>query len=199
MSEERGLGGREAHPRHKGVGAKRLFPLPPVHVPTRVHCRSHDSRRATQSETQRVQEALHVNEVVHGLNWLDGAECGKLPANAAQVEVLEAVRSRVRCASKGLPFTTPRAAFDELLRGRSVYTVGQAPVALASFGEGRVSLPDDMSGAPNVEDVLPSHALWFLKDEERMMRCEKELCGLRPDEVPNTLYRCGAFEQPQEV
>ena len=189
MTVTSGLGGCGPRPLdRRGNLEKRLFPLPPVVVPSRMHARTSCSRRSSQVDARRVRTERDVAEVVEALNWLhdgrvtDGGDAPTTP-NFCQAECLESVRSRIRITSSGLPDVSPRAAFDALLRGRSVYTVGQAPVALASFSEGVVSLPVDLVNSPEVVDLLPGTARRFLEEPERMMRSADELAVLREETV----------------
>ena len=72
---------------------------------------------------------------------------------------------------------TKQDALSELLKGRSVYSEAGPSAALAPFEHSRVSVPDDVTVAPYVEDVVPAEAARQSKGfRAHMMRppCEVE-------------------------
>ena len=63
-------------------------------------------------------------------------------------------RTELAVASWGVPYggVTTQSAWEELMRGWGSYGVEAQP-ALAPFSSGRLSVPDDVSGAPFLAEV----------------------------------------------
>ena len=76
----------------------------------------------------------------------------------------------------GHAIPSQRAAFLELLRGRSVYDVDSASMTLAPFSTvAAVSMPSDTDGSPELRSIAPPAALHYLeKGMQRMLRPRHE-------------------------
>ena len=74
------------------------------------------------------------------------------------------------------------AAFRELLKGRSEYTLGDS-TTLAPFKLESVSMPDDLSCCRAVEDFLDTDSRRYLEWRERMLKTEEEMAEHPPNEV----------------
>ena len=153
-----------------------VFPLPLMRAPPGR------GRRATR----RLRHARECNETLEGLNWFAGfmpnqpAE-NSFPCNAFQEKVWARVDQLVY--EMGPPSETPssQAAFQELLRGRSVYGIGaDGGLSLATFrSPSQVSMSDDVASVPSVLDLVPDSDHYFGQGMQRMLRtCDdyKELC-----------------------
>ena len=74
-------------------------------------------------------------------------------------------------ACHGLDVPPAQVALRELLRGRSLYGAGAANDSLAPFQQGRLSLPESVSGSPSIGDVCGRRGHYFLEREgERMLK-----------------------------
>ena len=67
------------------------------------------------------------------------------------------------------------AAIKELLRGRSVYAVGQVGCAMKPYGSGPVSLPNDLDNCFSLDDSLPPEDICVI-----MSVCEITILNLLP-------------------
>ena len=113
-------------------------------------------------------------QALKGLNWLAGC-AGVEGGTHSQVHdyVARLVKER------GAPdfFQSEEEAARTLLRDRVSYDAGCSNVA--AFEQGCVSLPDDISGAPMLDEALPHAARRYLKDEfAPMLRSEAEILEL---------------------
>ena len=117
----------------------------------------------------------HISEAIAALNWLSGTKSfsnSQFPPDDLQLEVLNRVNYLAGlCQDKGSldRIPTPEAALSALLRGRSEYG-SDLPSALATCSLERISLPDDVSNAPNVESLLDKDARRFLQCLEQMLK-----------------------------
>ena len=94
------------------------------------------------------------------------------------------MQQRIKEAAEGFPDVACAlagdAALGELLKGRTAYGGEDLSSTLAAFDNSRVSVPQDVSGAPFVEDLLPAEASQQLKDYlTHMMRTPEEVEELK--------------------
>ena len=99
------------------------------------------------------------NEAVLCLNWM---ACGRWtsspsPPDAMQAEVTARIRRLVHEQPPPVDAPSEEAALKELLRGRSIYEP-TAAASLAPYQPGMVSLPNDLSSAPDLLALCPDHA-----------------------------------------
>ena len=78
---------------------------------------------------------------------------------SVRAEVLERALS-LEQASNAPGSVFEEAALKELLRGRSVYEVGQVGCAVKPYGSGPVSFPNDSDNCPSLGDSLPPEGLF---------------------------------------
>ena len=72
-----------------------------------------------------------------------------------------------------------------MLKSHSVYETDAVRANCAPFQPGLVSLPDSVSGAPSILDVLPASGLYLLEEQgERMMTAEAPL----EEELPTAYW-----------
>ena len=147
-----------------------LYPLPPFDLARRdgKHM-SYDSirrdavgngRRSQQASSRKGAALRQADEIRRSLNWLHGGDLSGAPGircSAAQAAALDDIFS---VASRDRPPThteslSPQAAFTALLGPRLEYS--GPPLALASFGDGVVSLPT-VGGTVALQSVLPESA-----------------------------------------
>ena len=84
-------------------------------------------------------------------------------------------------ALNALGSESQEAALKELLRGRSVYEVGQAGCAVKPYGSGPVSMPKYLDKCLSLEDSLPSEDFFFQEgNHERMRNHDPELVPIKP-------------------
>ncbi|CAE7249467.1 unnamed protein product, partial [Symbiodinium sp. CCMP2456] len=173
-------GGRGMGPDARPRGG--IFPLPLLQVEAR---RLGLSRRCAQRQGRRINHIRDANEAIEALNWMAGASVvgDVFRPSCRQQEVLDRVEAACKDAlslPEGVTAPIPQeAAFQELLRGASVYEA--AGTTLAPFKLERVSLPDSVHDCPQVADLLPGHARQYLEVPERMMRQDIEsVCDVEP-------------------
>ena len=164
-----------------GSGGRRLFPLRHLPIPERlVQVQSVGGRVIQQRRHRLRRDHADVNEVIDALNWLHG--CTNSDAcsgprgvpNNLLVETQNRLLRLVRAARPRVPVGSPEAALAALLRGRQSYHDSTAPVALASFKDGTVSLPDDVTGSLFINDSRGDRTRWWLEDVELMKRPPNE-------------------------
>ncbi|CAK0798609.1 unnamed protein product [Prorocentrum cordatum] len=124
------------------------------------------------------------DEVVDALNWLmNRTSTGDRP-NYDQMKVhariLECVAERMPPMETAIP--SPRAAFSELLHGRSVYdeSAGRNVGRLRNVGQ--ISLPKTAVGGPRLLDIAPAHARHFLEGGFSRMLLDEASLRRRLDE-----------------
>ena len=119
------------------------------------------------------------NEAVQGLNWLAGCDPDHYTAPSScsplQQQVLSRVEGLAFCQKPSGDVDHPEAALRSLLKGGSPYDLGVANETLAPYQADLVSIPPDVSGCPQLGDVLPVQDRRFLEQERELM--------LRPAEV----------------
>ena len=176
------LPGGLARPLPRRRGDRDFFPLPMLDADSRYR----GGARHHAAEARR-KAALNTNDALTALNWLVDssqpspatARRGRLGPCTAPDPLQEEVQGYV--GSLLSEFTTslegcgagetPDAALHELLRGRAVYGDGQSAGTLASFVLENVSLPDDVSGCPQLassENGDISH--YIVKAPEAMLQ-----------------------------
>lgn len=159
----------------KSQHARDIFPLP---SPPKVIQEGRLSRRSQQRLCRKRRLMEDVGETVSALNWLNGYRLDNEfsgPPDDMQEQVLKRVMHvTMQSWEKGKLPSIPKeeAALTELLRGRSEYEGSNLPVTLARFDLERISIPEDLSSAPCVEDLLPEEARQYLESPELMVRDE---------------------------
>ena len=160
-----------------------VHPLPLLPQPDRRGRKGRQARR-------HVQEC---NDAIQGLNWYAGYGYG-LPhpcsaPNSLQKLAVARVEKLVRAQPPPSETPSEQAAFLELLRGRSVYATGaETGLSLAAFrSPSQVSMPQDVHGAPRVEDLASDGEHYLGKGLQRMLRpasdadiVQEELLHIRP-------------------
>ena len=174
-----GSGPVAAAPRAVTSGT-RIFPIARVPWPP---ARNSTTRSSRQAWGEDIKVARLINEQVDALNWLHHPVRPLNPEvivpNARTVEVIALLRARaiaLRAVEKEDDAPSPAEALRGLLRGRRPYDAA-APGGgtLATFNDGTVSLPDDVSTSPLAADLVLDEARNYLEVPERMMREKGEL------------------------
>ena len=156
-------------------GTRDIFHLPVPGLPTPVPGRG----RAARLSRRAFREATGVQDAVRSLNWLNGFDLSlDYPGepDSMQRGVIQAAHGLVCLQQRGAEAPpSSRAALDELLRGRAIYSCGEAGNSLAPYQQGRVSLPDSVAGSPAVEEACGALGQFFLAgDGERRGRMEED-------------------------
>ena len=188
MSSESASGsGSAAGSGWAGPGSSRVdldvvFPLPPfVSAPGL----SEKRRAAGRSLRRRLAD---INSAIVSLNWFagyrepDAAPRQGVPPSAIQAEVTARVIELVDYMhSIDVAIPSPRSAFLELTRGRSVYDDKAAGANIARFSSAAgVSLPETVLGAPFLDEVIPAWMqIFFENSMERMLRSKHGLDGVK--------------------
>ena len=158
--------------------ARDLFPLPrPARpaAPPRCHSRMRRRWEARDSTLSLVDNA------VQSLNWLRGypvemsTESAPEPMQLATLDRLHglAVDEQRDPDEERQP---ARVAGSQLMRGRAVYSADAVNDNLAPYAAGLISLPDDISDAPMIENLVGEDCQMFLQREgERMRRPASEV------------------------
>ena len=181
MDDQGGAGLRGRDPAGR---PRELFPLPHVNTAREKLAPSARGSRQRASQAARVNE--RVNELIDGLNYLYGAgpaADGRMPSLAQEgvLDYLHRVVQQRAPPPEGC--AAPQEALRELLRSSAVYGGGGT---LAAYREGLVSLPDDVTGAPNAADILDTGDREMLMGfEERVMMTPAERKEVLADEGPS--------------
>ncbi|CAK0877880.1 unnamed protein product [Prorocentrum cordatum] len=162
-------------------GVRDLFPLPCEEVPERPAGRG---GRRLQRWRRRRRESDFVDSAAQALNWMHVCGLGHVvqgePDNMRQ-DVLEYVHwlaQGEQRACRHLDAPSTQVALLELLRGRSLYGAGATKDSLASFQQGRLSLPESVEGSPHIGDVCGRRGLCVLEREgERMLEPVAEVAA----------------------
>ena len=158
-----------------------VFPLPLTRCPA---ARGGLSRSVTQRvvKQQRIQE--RVNEVVHALIFLSGGHESHASVGSEcqlHTDAHQHIRSLV-CERDPVDAPTEKEAVSVLLRAKSGYD--DADVTVATYQEGKVSLPDDVSDAPYADEICSDHLQVLLEGfEESLLR--------DPDDLARVKASCG--------
>ncbi len=136
-------------------GARQLFPLPKLPGPERA---PHRCRRTCRRRAEAGRLASLTNEAIAALNYMSGFvdETGGAPRATSEMqrEVIARTEDLARLVMRAHPDApSQRAAYMELLRGKAGYDLDFAGTTLSPFHIDRVSLPSDLSGAPNIVGV----------------------------------------------
>ena len=147
----------------QGQRAGSVFPLPLV-------AEEPVAGSGRRSPSVRSSINRRVNETVRSINWcVCAAVAGQgslLPLHEDLLTIITTlVKSRVTDGQK----ITPAEANRVLLKGRCAYDGGGAATSLASYSEGRVSLPESVHNAPFVHDLVCSADRVILEDFEQCM------------------------------
>ena len=119
---------------------------------------------------------MMVSEAVDGLNWLAGAAVGSstTPLSAVQLDVMQRIDGQVNDIvqpMRGEELQSPHSALRELIRGRSPYLGGPPEDVLAPYRPGLPSLPESISEAPALRELLRGRARQYVEGQgERMLR-----------------------------
>ncbi|CAK0820065.1 unnamed protein product, partial [Prorocentrum cordatum] len=177
------------------AGARDIFPLPLQEEVEGVLGAGHRGGR----ERRRLLHGKVLNGAISSLNWLAGASVGSSTPllSDMQLDVVERIDGQV-CdivqPMRGEQLQPPYSALRELMRGRSPYLGGPPEDLLAPYRPGLPSLPDSISEAPELHELLRGRARQFVEGQgERMLR---DLDG-----VKEMLVRCPRvpFSEPSLV
>ena len=148
-----------------------LFPLPRFACPPRLQGLS----RTVQQRRSRIRKVVsNCNEVVDALNWMAGTCQADLhvPPSPMQVQALARVEGLVHDQKPSGAVATPEEALRSLLRGGAPYDWKPSAETLASYRSDLVSVPDDVSGCPQLRDVLPPDDCRYLEEQSELMLSE---------------------------
>ena len=162
-----------------------MLPLPLLEVPAFGKGGAQRSRRGSLRAVTRVANGALC--ALHSLLGYGVADAHSIPG-LSRCALHESVRAEVlersllfEPASNAPGSSSEEAALKELLRGRSVYEVGQVGCAVKPYGSGPVSLPKYLDNCLRLEDSLPSEYLLFLEgNHERVRNPDPELVGIKP-------------------
>ena len=125
-------------------------------------------RRCRHARVKR-RLAFECNETILGLNWMaDGRTVGRSPAPKLHTALAAKIHELHKQFSASCP-PTEEASLTTMLQGRSVYDHMDSVTSLAPFELAQVSLPADLSEAPELSDVLPVEARVLLDGELKRM------------------------------
>ena len=140
--------------------------------------------RCRQRLGRRLRQREDVDQALAVLNWCAGYPTGG-GGDGGLAERL--VQQWVEERGPPLSSETEEEAACALLRDKAGYEAGCSNVA--SFELSRVALPDDISGAPYLEEALPRSARKYLKDSfAPMLKSEAGMLELADHGVPVTPY-----------
>jgi len=145
-----------------------IFPLPRLTEPPPLR---RNAGRGVQQRVGRHRKLVDdYNGVVDALNWCAGGALRPPVSCSFSAEVQTRTWDRVVTLQPEDALPSPQAVFDALLRGRSPYDGCSAGANLVTFpGNTRVSLPEDLDGAPFVDEMVPTHASQYLRGEGKRM------------------------------
>ena len=114
---------------------------------------------------------------LRALNWCAG--CGAVDGGQVN-QIHGVVRELVRERGHPDSFVSEEEAARALLRDRAGYDPGIGNPNVSPFDSTRVALPDDTTGAPLLEEVLPPRAMHYVEgDYTRMLKSEIEMLELQ--------------------
>ena len=154
-----------------------VFPLPKPPTPAVGEgC----SRSSAQRAARHYRVAELVSDCIDSLNWLhgcrgpDGAPLSGGPAVARHQGVWARLRAQAG-RFQPLPGSSPprpEAALKELLHGHSPYDEKAVAVSLASYKQGRVSLPASVVDCPSLASTLEG------RPSDTLTSINSECCGM---------------------
>ena len=130
-----------------------------------------------------------INEAAECLNWLNGKK-GSAPSrtldsidssSGAEKEVLCRLKDLAEAMDAGAEIQ-PEAAFKELLKGRSEYTLDSS-TSVKPFKLESMSLPSSLAGCRRVEELCDDAGRRYLERRERMLRSAEEMQEHPPDKI----------------
>eukprot|EP00435_Cladocopium_sp_Y103_P042465 s504_g11.t1 len=150
-------------------GERSVFPLPFFACPAK---KAGVSRPVKQRRDRICRAVENCNEAIAGLNWLagfpdgcpDGSACDDL-----QRQVMARVDGLVNSQKPSGVIDKPEAALRSLLRGGTPYDMSTPNENLAPYRYELVSIPQDITGCPDLQDVLLPHDRHFLEQERELM------------------------------
>ena len=176
-----GPGGGKPPPSRK---ERDFFPLPVLPVQST----SGYSRRCRQRIQARNRPAVVVNEAVETLNWMNGygfetevVELRDEDNTGATAEVFARLTDLAHAMDAEAEISS-EAAFRELLKGRSEYTL-DGSTSLAPFKLESVSLPDSLAECRPVSDLCGDEGRRYLERRERMALSAEEMRDSPPEEI----------------
>jgi len=124
-----------------------------------------------------------VDNAIQALNWLrgfpwdysaDGADAPMQTAVANRLYGLAAYEQHDGIDND----CTAHEAFNELVRGRSLYEGGSTAETLAPYAPGFTAMPENIDGSPEVESLLDEGSQQYLHEEgERMRRPPEDVAS----------------------
>ena len=115
--------------------------------------------RSAGRQRARLNHVRRVNAALSSLNYLAGFKVHCTIGNGfyqpAVADIVARVEGLVKLQSSDPDALPPRAAFRELLKGRTGYQDGGGCASSAPYQPDRVSFPESVREAPFVADLLP--------------------------------------------
>ena len=128
-----------------------------------------------QQRRSRIRQVVsNCNEVIDAFNWMAGAGQGDLPGSPSpmQLQAMARVEGLVRDQKPSGAVALPEEALRSLLRGGAPYDWKPSSETLASYQADLVSIPDDVSGCPQLTEVLPPDDCRYLEEQSELMLSE---------------------------
>ena len=162
-----------------------IFPLPLLQEPFVKGL----SRRSRKRQEQRNLPVRVRNEGAACLNWLAGfkqnSDAPSLSPGTSvggmQGEVLDRIQDLAETMESDALINS-EAAFTELLRGRSEYTLGDS-TTLAPFKLESVSLPGCLADCKPIGQLVDDDSRRYLEERERMVKTDEEMKEYPPEDI----------------
>ena len=137
-------------------GERSVFPLPFFACPAK---KAGVSRPVKQRRDRICRVVENCNEAIAGLNWLAG-----FPDGCPDGSACDDLQRQVMAHVDGLV-----TALRSLRRGGTPYGMSTPNENLAPYRYELVSIPQDITGCPDLQDVLLPHDHHFLEQERELM------------------------------